>query len=266
MTPVAAAARWLRMSRKVNAIDDASNPKRDKLKEMSFLGHLDELRKVLVQAAFAVAITTVIGWFFSDRILNLIIAPLPVEKVYFQSPTEAFMVRLRISVVLGLMAAFPFVLFRVWAFVSPALFSNERKKILPFVFASSTLFYVGVAFCYAVLMPLVLEFLLSYATEYLDPLISVSSYFAFVSRLCFAFGIVFQLPIVVLLLSLLGIVTPQWLLRQWRFGVVAIFIASAMLTPPDAVSMTLMALPVLLLYVASVLIALVVVRRRDRSA
>jgi sec-independent protein translocase protein TatC len=250
----------------VRAIDDTPKRRKDDPKEMSFLDHLDELRTVLIQSAAAFAILMVISWFFSGRILDLLVRPLPVESLYFQSPTEAFVVRVRISLAAGLMAAFPFILFRVWAFVSPALFSHERKRILPFALASSTLFYAGVAFCYLVLIPIVLEFLLAYGTPYLNPLISVNSYFAFVARLCFAFGVVFQLPVVVLLLSILGIVTPQWLLRQWRYGVLVVFVGSAVLTPPDAVSMVAMALPVILLYLASVLVAFVVLRRKGKES
>jgi sec-independent protein translocase protein TatC len=236
--------------------------KDEDLREMSFFGHLDELRRVLVQSSVAFAGAMVVCWFFSGRLLDFLTQPLPVESLYFTNPTEAFMVRVRISLVAGLMLAFPFILFRVWAFVAPGLFQRERKKILPFVVTSSILFYGGVVFCFFILIPIVLEFLLSYGTPRLNPLISVESYFAFVARLSFAFGIVFQLPVIVLLLSGLGIVTPHWLLRQWRVGVLAIFIASAILTPPDAVSMVAMALPVLALYAASIIVALITVRRK----
>ncbi len=246
----------------MNTIVSKPNQKGD-IKEMSFIDHLDELRKVLLQSTLVFTALMVVGWFFSGRILDILVRPLPVDSLYFQAPTEAFMVRVRISLALGIMASFPFILFRVWAFVAPALFSHERKRVLPFVVASSTLFYAGVVFCYMVLIPIVLGFLLGYGTKHVNPLISVNSYFGFVARLCFAFGVVFQLPIVVLLLTILGIVTPQWLLRQWRYGIVVIFVASAVLTPPDAVSMMAMALPVLLLYAASVLIAFVIVRGKS---
>jgi sec-independent protein translocase protein TatC len=161
------------------------------------------------------------------------------------------------------MLAFPFILYRVWAFVSPGLFARERKKILPFLVASSALFYTGVLFCFFILVPIVLKFFLDYGTARLNPLISVDSYFSFVARLTFAFGIVFQLPVIVLVLSLLGIVKPRWLLRQWRYGILGIFVASAILTPPDAISMMAMALPVLVLYAASVIIAFVAVGRKS---
>lgn len=230
---------------------------------MSFLDHLGELRKVLVQSSVVFVILMLISWFFSGQILDILIRPLPVKSLYFNSPLEAFMVRVNISVAAGLMIAFPFILFRVWAFVSPGLFAHERKRIFPFVVASSALFYGGVAFCYVVLIPIALDVLLAFGTPRVNPLISVNSYFGFVARMCFAFGVVFQLPVAVLILSVLGIVTPRWLLRQWRNGVVLIFVASAVLTPTqDALTMMAMAIPVLVLYAASVLIAFIVVRKK----
>jgi len=243
-----------------------STDKREDLREMSFLDHLDDLRTVIVQSAIAFTVAMVVCWFFSGRILDFLVRPLPVESLVFTDPVEAFMVRVRISVVVGLMICFPFILFRVWAFVAPGLFAHERKKIFPFVVASSSLFYAGIVFCYLVLIPIVLRFFLGYRTPRLNPLISVNSYFAFVSKLSFAFGIVFQLPIVVLLLSLLGIVTPGFLIRQWRYGVLGIAITAAVFTPPDVISMTAMGVPLLVLYAASVAVAFVVVRKKNPRA
>lgn len=231
---------------------------------MSFLDHLAELRQVIVQSLLVFAGLSITVWFFSGRVLNLLVDDLPVDSLYFTSPIEAFMVRMKISFVMGLMMAFPFVLFKIWSFIAPGLFSFEKKRIYPLVITSSALFYAGVLFCYAVLIPVVLRFLLSFGTEYLNPLLSVSAYFGFVARLSFVFGVVFQVPIVVLILSSVGLVTPRFLLRQWRYGVLIIFTASAILTPPDAISLVLMALPILLLYIGSILVALVVVRKRQR--
>jgi sec-independent protein translocase protein TatC len=238
-------------------------PEAENFREMSFLDHLGELRKVLVQSCVVFTVLMVVCWFFSGRILDVLVRPLPVKSLYFNSPMEAFMVRVNISLAVGFMLAFPFILFRVWAFVSPGLFSHERKKIFPFVVASSALFYAGVLFCYIVLIPIALKMLLSFGTARVNPLISVNSYFGFVARMCFAFGVVFQLPVAVLILSILGIVTPRWLVRQWRNGVVVILVASAVLTPTqDALSMMAMAIPVMVLYAASILIAFVIVRKK----
>lgn len=228
---------------------------------MSFIEHLDELRKVLIQSAIILVVLTAVCWFVSDKLLDFLVKGLPLESLYFTSPVEAFSARLRVSFVVAVMIAAPFVLFKIWAFIAPGLFSHERRRVYPLVITSSALFYVGVLFCYFVLIPVVLKFLLGFSTDILNPLISVNSYFTFVSRLCFTFGIVFQIPIVVLLLSAMGLVTPQLLLKSWRYGVVVIFVASAILTPPDAVSLVLMAGPIVMLYIGSILVAFVVRRR-----
>lgn len=229
---------------------------------MPFFRHLEELRKLVIHALVAVSLLSIGLWFVSGLLLDLLIKDLPVESLYFNSPIEAFMVRMKVSFVLGIMGAFPYILFRGWSFVSPGLFRHERRRVYPLVVTSSALFYAGVAFSYLVLIPVVLKFLLSFGTDKLNPLLSVSSYFTFVAKLSFTFGLVFQIPVVVLLLSSLGLVTPQMLLRQWRYGIVVIFVASAILTPPDALSLLLMALPVVMLYISSILVALLVVRRK----
>lgn len=230
---------------------------------MSFLGHLDVLRSLIIHTVVSVLAMTTGLWFFSGQLLDLLIADLPVESLYFSSPLEAFMARMKVSFVLGVMGAFPYILFRGWSFVAPGLFRNERRRVYPLVITSSALFYLGVAFCYLILIPVVLKFLLGFGTDNLNPLLSVSAYFTFVAKLCFTFGLVFQIPVVVLLLSSLGLVTPRMLLKQWRYGVLFIFVGSAILTPPDAVSLLLMALPIIILYILSILVAFVVVRRKQ---
>jgi sec-independent protein translocase protein TatC len=233
---------------------------------MSFLEHLDDLRGVLIQSAIAFLAVVVGCWFLSDRIIEILIGDLSVDQLIFYAPAEAFMARVKISLVLGLLGAYPFILFKVWAFVAPALFDKERKKVWPFVISASILFYVGVAFAYLILIPIALDFLLGFGTENLTPLISVTSYFSFVARLAFTFGLVFQLPVVIMVLSLLGIVTPRFLLRQWRYAVLVIFVGSAVLTPPDPASQVLMALPILLLYIGSVLVAYATVRKKKEES
>jgi sec-independent protein translocase protein TatC len=201
----------------------------------------------------------------SGRIIDILIADLSVEQLIFYAPAEAFMARVKISLVLGLLIAYPFILFRVWSFVSPALFTKERKKVWPFIAAASVLFYVGVTFAYLILIPIALGFLIGFGTDHLTPMISVTAYFAFVARLCLVFGVVFQLPVIVFVLSMIGVVTPKFLLRQWRYAILIIFAGSAVLTPPDPVSQVLMALPIVLLYISSVLVAYVTIHRRDEK-
>ncbi|MDH3217204.1 MAG: twin-arginine translocase subunit TatC [Candidatus Krumholzibacteria bacterium] len=250
----------------MKTLPDTKPNDKEPLKEMSFLEHLTELRRTIIQSLIVLFGLSIVVWVFSGRVLDFLVEDLPVDSLYFQTPLEAFMVRMKVSLILGLMLAFPFILFKIWSFIAPGLFSYERSRIYPLMVSSSLLFYIGVLFCYLILIPIVLRFLIGFGTEYLNPLLSVSSYFGFVARLCFVFGVVFQVPIVVLVLSSLGIVTPRFLLRQWRYGVLIIFVGSAALTPPDAISLLLMALPILLLYISSILVALVVVRKkRDRA-
>jgi sec-independent protein translocase protein TatC len=240
-----------------------SAKKKEILREMSFLEHLDDLRGVLIQSAVVYLIVTGGCWFLSGRIVDILIQDLSVENLIFYAPAEAFMARVKISLVLGLLISYPFILFKVWAFVSPALFERERSKVYPFIITASVLFYVGVAFAYVVLIPIALDFLLGFGTEHLTPLISVTSYFSFVVRLGVTFGLVFQLPVIIFVLSMLGIVTPRFLLRQWRYAVMVIFVGAAILTPPDPASQVLMAFPILLLYIGSVLVAHVAIRRKE---
>lgn len=236
------------------------------LREMSFWDHLGELRGVLVSSLIALLGLSIVAWFFSGTIMDWLVADVPVDHLMFVAPSEAFMTRMKLSFILGGLAGFPYVGYRVWRFVSPGLFRRERKGIFPVVAASAVLFYAGVAFGYFIVVPVIVRFMLGFATDRIQPMISVAAYFATVSRLCLAFGLVFQLPIAILLLSLLGIVSPRLFLRQWRYAVVIIFVAAAIFTPPDPVSQVLMAVPLVVLYIGSSFLALAVMRRRKRES
>jgi sec-independent protein translocase protein TatC len=159
----------------------------------------------------------------------------------------------------------PFILFKVYSFIIPGLYQKERQVVTPLLVSSTLLFYLGVVFAYLVVIPQVVAFMLSFGTETMQPLIGIGPYFAFVARLSLAFGIVFQLPLVVLFLSLVGVVNPRILLRTWRYALLIIVIFAAVLTPPDIISQLMMAIPVTLLYLVSVLVAIVVTRRRKRQ-
>ena len=237
----------------------------EELEEMGFLDHLEELRSTLIACIVAWIGLSVVLWFFSGRTLDFLLDTVPVESVYFNAPTEAFMIRLKLSFILGFLVAFPFILFKFWSFVSPGLFSREKRIVFPLIFFATALFYLGVLFAYWVLVPIVLEFLVKFGTEMLQPLLSIGKYFAFVARLCFAFGIVFQLPLVIVFLTSIGAISARALLRQWRWAILVIFVTAAVLTPPDPASQLLMAVPLVLLFLVSVLLSLVIERKRNRS-
>ena len=232
---------------------------------MSMLDHLEELRGTLISSLVAAMLATVICWFWSEPLLDLLVQPIvtAAEGVYFHTPVEAFMTRLKLSAVVGLFVVLPYVFFRIYGFILPGLYNKERKVITPLLISSMALFYVGVAFAYLVVIPQVVTFMLGFGTELMQPLIGIGAYFGFVARLCLAFGIMFELPLVVLIMSWAGIVNPRLLLRTWRYALLIIVVFAAVLTPPDVISQLLLAGPVMILYIVSVLVALVVNRRRE---
>ncbi len=232
---------------------------------MGLLDHLEELRKVLIQSLLAAGAAAVLCWFWSEEILEVVIRPVRDHGVYFTAPNDAFMARLKVAVVAAAFVVAPFVLFRAYGFVLPGLHRRERRVTTPVLVSTVLLFYIGVAFAFFVVAPYVIAFMMGFGTETLKPLISVGSYLGFVFRLCLGFGLVFELPMVVLGLCVAGVVRPQLLLRTWRYAIVIIAIASAVFTPPDVISQMMMMGPVLVLYLGSALLALVVVRKRDRA-
>lgn len=232
---------------------------------MGLLDHLEELRAVIMQSGIAAIAATILCWFWSADLLQFMINPIRDKGVYFTEPNEAFMVRLKISAVAGLFVMAPFIFFKIYGFVLPGLYRRERKLVTPLLISTTVLFYSGVVFAFWVVIPQVITFLLGYGTDLVQPLIGVGPYFSFVSRMCLAFGLVFELPLLVLALSAAGIIDPRMLLRTWRFAIVGVFTVSAILTPPDVPSQVMMALPVLVLYFGSALVSLLVVRRRRKE-
>lgn len=238
----------------------------DGIVHMGLLDHLDELRTVLIHSSIAGVAAMVLCWFWSAPLLDILIRPIESEGIYFTAPNEAFLTRLKLSGAVGLFVVAPFIFFKFYGFVLPGLYRQERRYATPLLISTTVLFYLGVAFGFLVVIPQVVAFLLSFGTDNLTPLIGVGPYFGFVSRLCLAFGLVFELPLLVFFLSVTGLVNPKTLLRTWRFAVVLIATLSAILTPPDVISQVMMAGPVLVLYMGSVLVSLVVTRKRRRVA
>jgi sec-independent protein translocase protein TatC len=229
---------------------------------MSFLDHLEELRRVLIHSVLAGLAAAILCWFWSGHLLDILVRPLLDHGVYFTRPNEAFITRLKLAGVCGLFLVLPFILWKVYGFILPGLYRRERRVVTPLLIASTLLFYLGVAFSFLVVCPTVIRFLLGFGTDIMQPLIGIGPYFGFVAQLSLAFGLVFELPVLVFFLSVAGIVDPQALLRGWRFALLLIALAAAILTPPDIFSQLAMAIPVALLYITSVLVAIVVTRRR----
>jgi sec-independent protein translocase protein TatC len=233
------------------------------LKSMTFFQHLEELRSTLIKMAVLTVVASAAAWFVSDRILAMLVPP-DVGQVHYFGPTEGFMIRLKVSLVIGLLVAMPLLLLQIWSFVAPGLFRHERRLVLPVLISSTGLFYFGVAFAYVAVVPKMMGFFLSFSGQRLQPMINVTQYFVFVAKFCLAFGTVFQLPLVIVLLSWTGLVTPQQLWSKWRYGTMLIFLGAAWLTPPDAISQLMMAIPIVVLYVGSIGLSFLMYRRRRK--
>jgi sec-independent protein translocase protein TatC len=242
--------------------------KKEKLKEMGLLDHLEELRSGLIRVIAVWLGTSIVLWFFSRPLVDFLLAGIPLKSLYFNAPTEAFMTRMKLSFIAGFLVSFPYILFKICAFVSPGLFSSEKKVIFPFILPATLLFYLGVVFAYWIMIPIVLDFLMKFGTDMLSPLISVGKYFTFVGKLCLSFGIVFELPLVIVFLTIAGVISPEKLIKQWRWVVLIVFIVGALLTPPDPVSQLLMALPLIILFFISVILSIFIKRtgRKERKS
>ena len=242
-------------------IDDTKVGPREK--QMPFLEHLEELRRVIIDSIIVIIVISSACWFFSGRAVDILVTP--IGKAVFISPAEAFTVRLKLALVLGALISLPFVFLRVWKFVVPGLLRREKSLLLPLVLLSTILFYGGTAFAYLMLVPAIMRLLLAFGTPRLEPMISVDSYFTTVIQISLAIGVVFQFPLVVAILTWLGVITPGFLKSKWRYAVVIIVLIGAAVTPGDMlVSQLAVSIPLCGLYFLSILVSMLVQRRRER--
>lgn len=235
----------------------------DGMAEMTLVEHLDELRRRLITAIIPWLLLCIAGFFAAGRVLAALKGP--VEQLVILSPGEGFLIHLRLGIYLGTALASPVILYQAVAFVQPALTRQERRQLLLSLPAAFLLLLLGVAFGYWVILPFVLKFFLSFTGPDLVPLISVSSYVSFVIGTVAPFGIVFQLPVVVWITSRLGVIDHHLLRRIRRWAIFIIFVVAGFLTPPDLVSQVLMAVPLLILYELSILLARAGARQRARE-
>jgi len=227
---------------------------------MSFWDHLEELRKRIFHSLSGVGIGATAGFFISNRVLGLLTRNVP--RLVFLGPSEAFVVQLKVALVTGVMLAAPFIIYQFWRFVRPALAPREARSITLAVLVGTLFFAGGVAFAYFVVVPTAMKFLLSFETPKLQAMLSISQYVETVAAFILACGIVFQLPVVMFFLSKLGIVTPKLLMKNQRIAIVLVFVAAAILSPPDVVSQIMMAVPLFVLFELGVLASFLAKPRR----
>lgn len=235
--------------------------------KMTFLEHLDELRIRLARAMIGIVIALGICWNWSYQILHFIMQPLraayPQITFITTGPTEGFSLHMKAAFFAGVFLAAPFVLYQAWAFISPGLYAHERRYVIPFVGLGSVFFVAGGAFGHLYLFPATFRFLGQYTTGDIQYFPRLTEYFSFYFWFIVGLGLVFQLPVVIFVLSRIGLVTAGFLLRNLKFAVLAAFIVSAVITPSaDVVNQTMLAAPIVALYLLGVVVAWVFGKRR----
>jgi sec-independent protein translocase protein TatC len=233
----------------------------------TFLSHLIELRQRLVHALVAVAIAAIPALYFSSELYDILAMPLisslpQGSRMIATGVITPFLIPMKIAFMAALLAALPYVLYQAWAFVAPGLYAHEKRLVLPLVVSSTLLFVAGMLFCYFVVFRKVFAFIATFAPKSISVAPDIEAYFNFVLGMFVAFGLAFEVPVVVVVLMMTGIVSVEQL-REWRgYVVVAIFIVAAIVTPPDVVSQISLAIPMCLLYEVGIFFGNMVVRRR----
>lgn len=212
----------------------------------SFLVHLDELRRRLIKILVVFIVATLVCYNFVGQVLPWLIAP--AGHLIYTSPTEAFSAYMTLAAVMGFLVSLPWTLFQLWAFVGVALRPHEKKFITFFAPLSLVFFLLGVIFSFYVAIPLTYRFLMSFSSSYMQPMITVSSYMGFLSNMLIAFGVTFELPLILAFLAKIGIATPEFLRQKRRHAIMIILIVATIITPPDVVSQVLLAIPLIVLY------------------
>jgi sec-independent protein translocase protein TatC len=229
-------------------------------KKLPLRAHLQELRKRLILSFVSVGVGFVLSYAFSEPLFDLLAAPLlhvmpPGGALIFTSVAEAFFTYMKVAFIAGLILASPVVLYQVWAFVAPGLYRHEKRYVVPFVLLGSLFFALGILFGYFVAIPFGFKFLIGYASDLIKPMPSMKEYLSFTVKFLLAFGLVFEFPVVLLLLARIGVVDAKTLRRYRKYAILLIFVFAAIMTPPDIISQVLMALPLMGLYELSILLA-----------
>jgi len=225
--------------------------------------HLIELRKRIIFSVAFLVVMFFVCFNFHEQIFALVMRPIngimPNEgKMIFTHPAESFFVAIKVAFFAAFVISIPVILYEIWAFVAPGLYENEKKYVVPFVVAASFMFLLGAAFCYFLVVPIAFNFLLNFGGQDLVAMPKISEFIGFFIKLIIAFGISFELPVVTFFLALMGIVTAKGMAGFFRYAIVGIFVFAAIMTPPDILSQILLAVPLILLYGLSIIIARIV--------
>ncbi len=236
---------------------------KEEMPAMSFLEHLEELRRRIIYCLIAVAVGFFACWAYAEKIYGIMQAPIMTalknngmaERLVYLNPTEPFNLYLKVAALAGLFVTSPFILYQVWLFISPGLYRHEKKYVMPFMFSTVALFLSGGIFGYKIVYPEALNFLISYGKQF-QPMITIGEYTDLFLTIIIGMGLIFELPILVFFLSLMGIVSAGFMWRNFRYSILVIFIIAAIVTPTtDILNMCIFAAPMVGLYALSIGIA-----------
>jgi sec-independent protein translocase protein TatC len=239
--------------------------------KMSFLDHLDELRKRLVHVVAIIGIGFIACWFFAKPIYNFLAIPLikylPLgKKLVYTDVTAPFTLYMKVAFLAGIFLTLPLTLFEVWKFIAPGLYRKEKRYVVPFLVSSVFFFVAGGAFCYYIALPPTFDFLIRKIGSELDPVIKVDEYLDFINMMLLGFGLIFEMPVIVAFLSLFGLVSANFLWSKFKYSIVAIVVLAAVISPTgDAFNLMLWSAPMILLYIISIGVAAIFGRRRKKA-
>lgn len=235
-----------------------------------FTSHLEELRNRLIKASIAVGVGFAVSYAFKEKLFQILTAPLisvmkPGETLIYTNLPEAFFTFLKTAFLSGILLASPIIIYQFWMFTAPGLYRQEKRLLLPIVFLSSVFFVGGALFGYFVVFPWGFKFFLGFASETVRPLPSMKEYLSFSSKLLLAFGLVFELPLIITFLAKLGLVSVGFLKKNRKYAVLLFFVGAAILTPPDVVTQIMMAMPLMILYEISIIGARIFGKKKDAT-
>jgi sec-independent protein translocase protein TatC len=230
----------------------------DEQEKIPFTEHLEELRKRLIVCFIAVGVGFVLSYGFKEKLFQILTRPLirvmqTGDKLIFTGLPEAFFTYLKVAFLSGIILAAPVIFYEFWMFVAPGLYDKEKRLMVPVVVLSTVFFVGGAFFGYFIVFPFGFKFFLGFASEIIRPLPSMREYLGFASKLLLAFGLVFELPLIITFLAKLGMVSVSFLKKNRKYALLLFFIGAAILTPPDVVTQIMMALPLILLYEISII-------------
>jgi sec-independent protein translocase protein TatC len=243
-----------------DALEQQEQEQSGELKEMTLMDHLGELRDRLIRCVIAALVGFVVCFAFRKELFYIQMKPLldvlpPESHLIYTSLPEAFFTYIKVALVAGLFLVSPYIFYQIWRFISPGLYKQERKYIIPISFLSALCFVGGALFGYFIVFPFTFEFFMGYADELIKPMPSLREYFSFSLKLLLAFGLIFELPMFIFFLARLGLVTAATLREVRGYAIVMFFVAAAILTPPDVITQLLMAGPLIILYEISIFVA-----------